>query len=357
MSMESGVSSHLLLIEEARVLIAGVNTSLSERSRKQYQAAFERMAERHSTPQAMAGTVRGFYYYRAAWIHHYSTKIREILESIDVSSTTGLHTDLEEKGVALANLVSELKRHRPDPTGKNLTNGTRSVWATEVTKREADGEKVSNHSKRFRLRGLPPDWREQMFDGLRKGSKYQDIVSVLSATGARPEEFVQGIEATHGPSGTLHFVINGAKTHGGLFGQEERSFDVVPDRNELQYLLARVKSAGGRLVVKAQAGALSDKIRQLSQKVFPRLRSRISAYVYRHQFSADLKASQLPDVEVSAAMGHSVDETKGYYSARWYAQGTGRVSNILCTRPVRQITTIKMQELGQEERGERESPR
>ena len=221
------------VVKLARTLIQDVNTQLSQSSQKQYQNAFARMQRSGLVPEEIANTQRSFYYYRAAWVHNYASDILEILNSADLAQRSGSTTDWQDMVLKLPSLIQELERYRPDPKGKHLASELDGNWAVEAEKRIAAGKKIVNHSKRVRLRGLPQNWREQMFAGLREGSKYQDIVAVLSATGARPEEFVNGIKISIGKGETLHFDIGGAKTHDGKYGQEERSFDVSIDRTEL----------------------------------------------------------------------------------------------------------------------------
>ena len=345
------------LIKQARALISGVNTALSDATRMQYSKAFSRMLERGSTPEKIANTARSFYYYRAAWVHHYATGMREILNVADGAQRAGDTETWQESVSKLPELIKESERYRPDPDGKNLANGLIGKWAVEAEKRVNAGQKISHHSKRVRLRGLPNDWREKMFSGLRSGSKYQDVVAVLSATGARPAEFAKGIEVTLEATGTLHFKIEGVKTHGGKYGQTERAFSVTVDRPELVYLRDRLIQNNGPLMVNASAGALSDKVRQLSEKVFPSLKSTVSAYVFRHQVAADLKASGLPDIEVSAALGHSVDETKGYYGSAQSARSTRGIKNIQASRAVRELTREKVIQLERGRSKERERER
>jgi integrase len=155
-----------------------------------------------------------------------------------------------------------------------------------------------------------------MFDGLRVDSKYRDVVAVLSATGARPEEFAKGIQVSVDDTDSLSFEILGAKTHQGKYGQERRLFTVKADRKELAYLHKRVSDSGGGLRVEAASRrSVGQNSTAFQKRSSHRLRSPISAYVFRHQFSADLKASSLSGSEVSVALGHSVDETKSYYGA------------------------------------------
>lgn len=333
------------LVKRARKLIEGVNASTSAASIAQYKAAFARMHAKQLTPEKISNTSRSFYYYRAAWVHHFSAEIRATLNEADKASRRKDNDAWQREIDRLPALIQNLESYRPDPNRENLTKGWVGAWAVEAEKRQRNGTTVKSHSKRVRLRGLPDDWRTQMFSGLLQTSKYRDIVSVLSATGARPAEFKSGIRVQTNGTDTLRFIIRGAKTSGGKYGQEERSFTVKANRPELEYLRSRAIESGGELVVTAEPGALSDKVRQLSGRVFPQLRSAVSAYVFRHQMAADLKASGLADADVSAALGHSVDDTKGAYGAAQSARGAGVVTQVTATRPVKERTRDKVMQL------------
>lgn len=60
--------------------------------------------------------------------------------------------------------------------------------------------------------------------------------------------------------------------------------------------------------------------------------------------AADLKASGMESADVSAALGHSVDETKGYYGGSQSARGGG-VQQVQASRPVREITHERLNQL------------
>lgn len=335
------------LVKYARTLIAGVNASASASTIRQYVLAFARMQGRQLTPETIANTSRSFYYYRASWVNHFSSEIRQTLNAADKAQRERNLAGWQEEINKLPSLIKELERYRPDPAGQNLAKGWVGQWSVEAEKRSRAGIKTTSHSKKSRLRGLPSDWREKMFSGLKESSKYRDVVAVLSATGARPAEFSTGIVVSLESPDRLRFHIQGAKTAGGKYGQSEREFSVRVDRPELMHLQSRVQANAGTLTVKASAGALSDRIRQLSTKVFPLLKSEVSAYVFRHQIAADLKASGISDADVSAALGHSVDETKGAYGAAQSARSIGGIGNVVATRPVRQRTRQKVMELEQ----------
>lgn len=332
-------------IKAARELVSLANKGVSAATAKQYESAFQRMVAQDQTPEKIAGTVRSFYFYRAAWVFHHVTVIRKALRDADAAQRSKDKTTWATIVESLPCQVQQLELYRPDPNGKHLFEGRVSKWAVELEKRLTNGNTVSSHSKRSRLRGLPANWRSLMFQGIRKTSKYKDVVAVLSATGARPSEFENGIAVELESTGGLRFTVIGTKTHGGKFGQAQRSFSVLTNRPELEYLANRIAENGGPLSISAKAGALSDKIRQLSEKVFPTLRSSVSAYVFRHQVAADLKASGLSDEDVSAALGHSVDETKRYYGTAQSAREPGGISGIRASQPVRTKTREKIRNL------------
>jgi integrase len=345
MTTEIDKTAAFALVKRARALVVGVNASTSTATISQYEAAFARMSQRQAIPEEMANTSKSFYYYRAAWVHHFSAEIRATLSAADVAQRAGDSAGWKKGLYGLPKLIHELERYRPDPEKKNLAKGRIGAWAVEAEKRSAQGIKQQSHSKRQRLRGLPADWRSRMFSGLASRSKYRELVAVLSATGARPEEFTAGITVTITGDAQLNFHIRGAKTSGGKYGQDERTFSVKADRPELTFLLNQAALTGGRLVVRGVAGSISDRVRQLSSKVFPLLKAPVSAYVFRHQMASDLKASGLSDADVSAALGHSVDETKGRYGAAQSARSIGGVTNVKSTRPVLEKTKAKVKAL------------
>jgi integrase len=106
------------------------------------------------------------------------------------------------------------------------------------------------------------------------------------------------------------------------------------------------------MLIQAHAGALSDFVRSLSKVVFPRHKENISCYVYRHQLSADLKASCTDSTAISMALGHSSDETRRYYGSAHCGVARNRLAAVRGTQPVREKTPSKIRFLRQSrERG------
>lgn len=332
------------IVRNAREIIADVNTRISDKTAIQYAAAFVRMTRAGLPPEKMANTTRGFYYYRAAFIHHHAGAIREQLQLADKANKRGDAVAWQDHLQTIDTHLKKLSEHRPDPKSEHLARGVVGKWAVEAEKRARAGEKIERHSKRTRLRGLPDDWREKMFLALDR-SKYRDAVAVLSCTGARPAELEKGVKIALTDQGHLRFTIEGAKTHGGKYGQELRVLEIAVRSTEAKHLAEQVRQKGDR-VISVNAGSLSDRVRHLSATVFPKLKKPISAYVFRHQMAADLKASGMSETDVSTALGHSSDESKGHYGA---AQ-SGRACDVLKvngSRPVRQIAHEKIRALEQ----------
>jgi hypothetical protein len=335
-------------IKHARSLIQGVNAQLSAASKKQYESAFQRMQSSGLAPEKMANTANSFYFYRAALVQHHASQIRTILNAADMAARSKNEDQWFNQINQLQEHINVLNKYRPDPKGERITRGLVGDWAVEAEKRQRAGQKISTHSKRVRLRGLPADWRTQMFHGLGVKSKYQLPLAVLSATGARPAELELGVKVALAVDGQLVFTIQGVKTHGGKYGQAVRVLTVRPDTRETQFLVEQVKAAGTEITVSAKAGALSDRVRLLSSKVFPKLAKSVSAYVFRHQMAADLKASGMPAADVSAALGHSVEETKRFYGAAQSARSDSGVSQVQASRPVKERTLEKVMELSRQ---------
>lgn len=334
------------LVQQARELIEGVNERLSEASKRQYAAAFTRMQNGDLPIEKITNTANGFYFYRAALVYHHAAAIRAILYAADQAALAMREDDWAGHVATLEGHISVLQKYKPDPTGKHLARGLVGDWAVEKEKRERAGGKISRHSKRIRLRGLAPDWRTQMFDGLGPRSKFRAALAVLSATGARPAEIALGVEVALADDGQLIFTIRGVKTHGGKYGQDTRTLTVRPESKETQFLVEQVRAAGRSIIVSVtHAHNLSNRVYELSLKVFPQLAMPISAYVFRHQLAADMKASAMSPADVSAALGHCVDETKGFYGAAQSARGNGGVSRVQASRPVKERTRERLRAL------------
>ena len=151
---------------------------------------------------------------------------------------------------------------------------------------------------------------------------------LLAVGGVRPAEVAEGIEVQP-IDGGVQLKIKGAKIDRG-HGQPER---VVAVHGPLALLLA---GGGGRTIDAPSANAVSIAAGRLGRKVFGKRRSHlVNAYSFRHQFASDLKASGLDGLNISAILGHSVDDTKKQYGSSKQVRGLQTTRLISATRAVK----------------------
>lgn len=163
------------------------------------------------------------------------------------------------------------------------------------------------HTKRRSLRGLPPEWREQLVNAA-AGSKYADQVRVMALCGCRPAELEKGILIRR-DGDELVIGIEGAKVSkrtGG--GQSWRELRIAADHP----LAAGLQD--GRYSVPS-ARAIENAVDHYGKKLWPNRAELISAYTLRHAAATDFKAADLNQVEIAAALGHASTATMDRYGS------------------------------------------
>lgn len=177
-------------------------------------------------------------------------------------------------------------------------------------------------SKRVALSGLPDDWREQICNYSRK-SKYYSAFLVASLTGCRPAELCNGVVVSFRNDGSekvLTFKIKGAKLTESS-GQEWR--EIIYRASNPEGLLANaitlVQLCDKTISIESPVN-FTVEIRRVAKEIFPDHKKSVTAYCFRHQFAADLKASGDGDL-VSLALGHRSSKTKKVYGQRGQRRG------------------------------------
>ncbi len=179
------------------------------------------------------------------------------------------------------------------------------------------GERRKRASKRQALRGLPGDWREQLYRCAAKG-KYADAILVAALTGCRPEELRQGvhIRRVNNPRsgmGEIRFEIDGAKVKAHQ-GQPHRLIAYgAHDPHPLLEAL-RIRLAGRRelLVCIDSPVNFTVEVRRLARSLWPKHKHTFTAYCLRHQWAADLKRHAAAD-SVSQGLGHASVKTRRHH--------------------------------------------
>lgn len=200
-------------------------------------------------------------------------------------------------------------------------------------------------SKRQSLSGLPDDWRSQL---IRAMSRAQDRLAlmVIAMTGARPEELRMGVDISVDAGGRcLTFRIQGAKvseiTGGGQLWREltvDPRFVLEPDL--VVWLWAYLQEHQITTIQIDQKNAFQKRLQRVRAAMAMgsgnEAWKKISAYSFRHQFAADLKAdSSIHFDDISAAMGHVSDRTKQHYGHAKQKRGKGGVSQISAASPIK----------------------
>jgi integrase len=195
-------------------------------------------------------------------------------------------------------------------------------------------------AKKSALKSLPPNWREHMWERASepewRNSRPQLLPSlaVLWLTGCRPAEIEQGITMLL-RGDLLVMEITGAKctdADGRERGQPKRRYGFKIDSNFdpallfLRTLVAQnVVNGTGQCRIAHNADYLYNSVVTLGKSVFPKLRTRVSPYCFRHQMASDLKADPAVPLEHAAKyMGHLSDYSLGKYGHAVHGRKGGR---------------------------------
>lgn len=201
-------------------------------------------------------------------------------------------------------------------------------------------------AKKTALKNLPPNWREDLWQ-VASSPKWREsrpqlrpALAVLWLTGCRPAELASGVSIGT-RSNVLAIEVRGAKlvdAGNRQRGQPTRQYVFKldsPDAADDPALLflsslvdtSKLDERGNRtFIVRHDADYLYNCVVDLGRATYPAMRTRISPYVFRHQFGSDLKAD--PDVvleDAAKAMGHLSDYSIGKYGNAVHGRKGGRV--------------------------------
>ncbi|MDH6149709.1 MULTISPECIES: site-specific integrase [Paraburkholderia] len=211
-------------------------------------------------------------------------------------------------------------------------------------------------AKKPALKSLPPNWREAMWDCAvdpewrRSRPQLLPAFAVLWLIGCRPSEIEHGVHLVWRDH-LLVIEVTGTKCVDA--GQRERgqphrryAFRTGPGEEALcpalavlrRYALEASTDGTGRSVVSHDADYLYNSVVQLGRAAFPKIRTRVSPYCFRHQHASDLKADpEVPLEEAAKAMGHLSDYSIGKYGDATHGRKRGRAKALMVetSRPVR----------------------
>lgn len=210
----------------------------------------------------------------------------------------------------------------------DLTDLLAQMQAVATIQRQGhDTQRSKRKSKRIALKGLQPDWREVLCASARQ-SKYAHALLVMALTGCRPGELEMGVKvwAEHDKQlgkDLICFHVTGCKVKGKQ-GQPNRR--ICYDAHDPHPLVVAMKvhlDAYAAPVCKvsiANANNFTVEIRRRAALLWPAHKHPITAYCFRHQWSADTKRLGDGDA-VSRGLGHASAKTKRHYGTVGQAAG------------------------------------
>jgi len=316
----------------------------SDKTKYQYRCDVKSMDDRQLEPSSIAKTKNTYYKYRAAWIFCYKEAFYELHKEINSTQDKNQKIFLIQQ---LELIAEQIKKYPPDPKGekfkeiKSLIESGVDVDDIEKTGwRAIKGEidDIKNHSKKYQR--LPKNWNERYFKHVSsKNSKYTKAIAFLAISGCRPAELENGVSLGLREDGSIKLCIESIKTHDGDYGQKTRKFTVKSDSSEYQYLVDLMKKNDDQIWIQIEsAKKLGEQMRKYSKKVFPRMKSFISPYTYRHQFARQVKTTLIDKVDVAVALGHSNDKSQRFYANASKNAGGMQIKELEGTREVKQIS-------------------
>lgn len=199
------------------------------------------------------------------------------------------------------------------------------------------------NSKRQALRGLPSCWRHDLYLRANHG-KYALPILVAALTGCRPAELCYGIAVcreAHPTTGEefIAFCIRGAKVKAGQ-GQPGRIIKYsVDDPHPLIREICEFAYSSEEVPVQEvkidSAVNFTVEVRRLAKYLWPKHKQPITAYCFRHQWAADMKAVSDGD-SVSRGLGHVSAKTRRTYGTAGQGSADGLTPlAVVATNPVR----------------------
>ncbi len=168
-------------------------------------------------------------------------------------------------------------------------------------------------SKRYGLSKLDAEWREKIFMSLHS-PRLKLAVAILSATGCRPIELERGVIAWL-DNGRLLIGIRGAKCDAETGrGQPVRGLSVDVNTPWGQHLVSELSRIDApSMTIKYDAGGISQRLREKSREIWPRRKSLVSAYSYRHFIGKSMKESGEAADKIAMTLGHASDFSQTCY--------------------------------------------
>lgn len=229
--------------------------------------------------------------------------------------------DAAQKAGDMAAAVAEAKKARRALTAFESVQGAEKPTAAQP--------------KRSARKTLPPspEWPGKAFEAATPAQR--PAVAVLWASGCRPAEVEMGVDVSKRAGGEVIVLeVPGAKVRANA-GQPRRSIAIKADSEAGRALLA-ILGDKERLTVSRPAQRIAKDFADIRKKAG----LAVSAYSFRHQFAAEMKAKfgshTVGAEQVAAAMGHRVTRSQQHYGAKAQAKGGSGVIAVKAVEAVKE---------------------
>jgi integrase len=311
------------LARKLRAILGQFKNPISDGTKSDYLKKYAHILACKKLPDGIARTPGSYYAYRAAFLYGTAEEARQALRNRD-----RLPIGTPDRQAAIEKIqacISRFEMYPPDKKQQHQELGSSSfTWADVKKTLTQDGVNIKRHSKKYMLSALIKrgNWTEKILDLLPE--QYKQIAAVMSLTGCRPSELGKGVKISQS-EGNLYFCILGSKVTS-KSGQDSRVIGIDMSSKAAQYLVDCMKGREQISIVLANAKSFAEALASAGKSAFPRLRGRVSPYIWRHALSSDMKSSGVLPEQVAAALGHRVTRTQEHYGR--HAHGCGSVGLI-----------------------------
>lgn len=180
-------------------------------------------------------------------------------------------------------------------------------------------------------RTLPPvslPWQEQVLASATP--KQRPFIALLWATGCRPAEIETGVTVRR-VAGGIEVEIPGAKVTA-QNGQPRRKI-LIDGKSKAGLHLAMALGSKSEVTLSRKAKRLGNDFADIKRRTGL---SAVSAYSFRHQVSADMKAAGTDPQDIARVLGHASERTQGRYGKPGKGRaGGGIILDAIASREVR----------------------
>ncbi len=178
----------------------------------------------------------------------------------------------------------------------------------------SEREPVKARSKKQALRQLKPDWRDRFLEANQNSPTYRAPVLLMRHCGMRPHELQCGVKLKR-LGDTVCVAIRGAKVRE-TAGQPWRT--MMLDASFLPTWFLDEIGMQER-TISANAENMRSHLARVSNKLFVRSCREgrrdplVSAYVFRHALTTDMRANGFTTAQMAAVLGETAEDTVAWY--------------------------------------------